>query len=98
MTLSFRRGLDRGDSLAFGIDRDEAVTPYPEAREGNGAEVLGGATLFPEGTVLSSGMSYTAELSNGRTIRGQLRNRIGQGWTPVDGHGFINAEKAVEGR
>ena len=99
MTLSFKRdALSRGSGLQFGIDRDEAVTFYPEAREGNGADVLGGITLFPEGTVLSSGLSYTAELSNGRTIRGQLRNRIGQGWTPVDGHGFINAERAVEGR
>jgi hypothetical protein len=99
MTLSFRRdSLSRGDGLSFGIDRDEAVTPYPEAREGNGADVLGGAVLFPEGTVLTSGMGYTAELSNGHVIRGQLRNRIGSGWTPVDGYGYINAERAVEGR
>ena len=99
MTLSFTgSSLSRGAGLAFGIDRDEAVTFYPEAREGNGADVLGGITLFPEGQVLTSGLSYTAELSNGRTNPGQLHNRIGRGWTPVDGHGFINAERAVEGR
>ena len=74
------------------------MTFYPEAREGNGADVLGGITLFPEGRVLTSGLSYTAELPNGRTIRGQLHNRIGRGWTPLDGYGFINAKRAVEGR
>jgi hypothetical protein len=31
-------------------------------------------------------------------LRGQLQNRIGRGWTPVDGYGLIDAEEAVEGR
>jgi hypothetical protein len=98
MTLSFRRGARaRGRSLSFGIDRDEAVSPFGDARDGNGADVLGGATLFPEGTVLRSGLGYTARLANGRVLRGNLRNRIGSGWTPVDGTGYINAERAVDG-
>ena len=36
--------------------------------------------------------------STGRIIIGALRNQIGSGWTPVDGYGYINAEKAVTGR
>ena len=37
-------------------------------------------------------------LTNGRRITGMLTNRLGHGWTPVDGYGVINAEKAVFGR
>jgi hypothetical protein len=29
-------------------------------------------------------------------LRGQLANRIGAGWTPVDGYGYLNAELAVD--
>jgi hypothetical protein len=31
----------------------------------------------------------------GRSISGTFRNRIGAGWTPVDGYGFLNAQAAV---
>ena len=98
MTLTFRRGLSGGQALVFGIDRDEAVTGYPQARDGNGADVLGDVALFPQRRVLGSGLRFQAELSDGRAIRGRLRNRIGRGWTPVDGYGLIDAERAVEGR
>ena len=98
ITLTFRGGLSKGQALAFGIDRDEAVTAYPQARDGNGADVLGDVALFPQRRVLRSGLPFRAELSNGHVITGQLRNWIGRGWTPVDGYGFIDAERAVEGR
>ena len=98
MTLAFRAGaMTAGRSVSFGIDRDEAKTFYPEAREGNGADVLGGIALFPERAVVQRGLGYTAELSNGTVIRGELANRIGSGWTPVDGYGFIDAQRAVTG-
>jgi hypothetical protein len=99
MTLSFAPGSMRaGRALSFGIDRDDAITPYPEARDGNGADELGGIALYPERAVLDSGLGYTAALSDGNVLRGQLQNRIGRGWTPVDGYGLIDAEEAVEGR
>ena len=41
-------------------------------------------------------MVYTARTSAGRTIVGTIRNRIGAGWTPVDGYGYLNAELAVD--
>ena len=40
-------------------------------------------------------MVFTARTNTGRTIVGALRNRVGAGWTPVDGYGYINAQKAV---
>ena len=38
---------------------------------------------------------FTARTSTGRIIAGTLRNRIGAGWTPVDGYGYLNAQQAV---
>jgi hypothetical protein len=90
--------MTSGRSVSFGIDRDEAQTFYGAPREGNGADILGGIALFPDRTVVQRGMGYTAELSNGTVVRGQLANRIGSGWTSVDGYGFIDAQKAVTGQ
>ncbi len=97
MTVSFKRGkLTRGRTVAFGVDRDEATTAYGVAEDGNSADQLGQSVLFPSGDTVGVGLIYTAKTSNGRTIVGALRNRIGQGWTPVDGFGYLNAEDAVD--
>jgi hypothetical protein len=47
--------------------------------------------------VVQRGLGYTAELSNGAVVHGELANRIGSGWTPVDGYRFIDAQRAVTG-
>ncbi len=54
--------------------------------------------LFPENVTVGPGMSYRAVTSTGRVLTGVLRNRIGAGWTPVDGFGYINAQAAVSTR
>jgi hypothetical protein len=96
MTVSFpASALAGGRSVSFGIDRDEAVTAYGVAEDGNSADQLGQGVLFPSGQTVGAGMLYTARTSTGRTIAGTLRNRIGSGWTPVDGYGYLNAEAAV---
>ena len=41
---------------------------------------------------------FVAKLANGRTIRGSFKNDLGYGFSPVDGYGLVNAEKAVLGR
>jgi hypothetical protein len=98
MTLSFRAGaMTSGRSVSFGVDRDEAQSFYGDAREGNGADLLGGIAFFPDRTVVQRGLGYTARLAGGQVIRGQLANRIGSGWTSVDGYGFIDAQRAVTG-
>ncbi len=98
MTVSFPAGaLAGGKSVAFGIDRDEARTAYGVAEDGNSADQLGQGVLFPSGQTVGAGMIYTARTSTGRTIVGTIRNRIGSGWTPVDGYGYLNAEAAVAG-
>ena len=98
MTLAVRPGaLAEGRSLVFGVDRDEAVTAYGVAQDGNSADQLGQGVRFPSGRVVGPGLVFRAETSEGGTIVGRLRNQVGMGWTPVDGYGFVNAQRAVRG-
>jgi hypothetical protein len=98
MTLTFKQGLESGQALKFGIDRDLAVSGFGGANEGNGADELGGATFLPQRIALPEGMEFSARLANGRIIRGSLKNDLGYGFTPVDGYGLVNAEEAALGR
>ncbi len=43
-------------------------------------------------------MEFVAERADGRKIRGVISNRLGSGWTPIDGFGLIDAQEAVLGR
>ena len=98
MTLKFRSDLERGQALQFGVDRDLAISGFGGANEGNGADELGGATFLPQGVAVPRGLAFVAERKDGKLIRGVMSNRLGKGWTPLDGYGVINAEKAVLGR
>lgn len=100
MTLNFTGdGLGRGEGLQFGVDRDLAVPgPGIEPSGGNGADELGGAVRIPERTTVRQGLKFVATRVDGSTFTGFLRNRIGTGWTPVDGTGVVDAERAVLGR
>jgi hypothetical protein len=98
MKLSFASGgLKSGQGLGFGIDRDLAVSGFGGANEGNGADELGGATLLPSGTIKAYGLKFVATLANGKSITGNMTSKIGSGFSPVDGYGLVNAEKAVLG-
>jgi hypothetical protein len=109
LTLTFRRGLKKGQTLEFGVDRDLAVSfsgadakagpaEVALADEGNGADELGGAVDLPSGAKDRSGLTFTVRRSSGRSTTGQLRNRLGSGFTAVDGYGLVDAEEAVVGR
>jgi hypothetical protein len=97
LTLNFKNGLKSGQALQFGIDRDLAISGYGGSNEGNAADELGGAVFMPQGNADTHGMTYVGELANGQRITGMLVNKLGHGWTAVDGYGMINAEKAVLG-
>ena len=98
ITINFRGGLITGQAVTFGIDRDLQNSGYGGSNEGNGADELGGAISLPGGTGSPDGMRFVAALQSGGTIEGQVRNKLGAGWTPLDGYGLVNAEKAVLGR
>lgn len=96
MTVHFNPGrLAGGRAVSFGIDRDEATTAYGVALAGNSADQLGQQVEFPSGRVVGPGLIYKATTANGRTFYGVVRNRVGAGWTPVDGYGYLNAKQAV---
>ena len=64
------------------------------------ADLLGGAVLIPEGTVLSTGMAFTGHVSDGATsfpFSGNMTNALGSGYAVQDGYGFINVEAAKSG-
>jgi hypothetical protein len=98
LTLRFGTLLRKKQSFGFGIDRDAALwAPDLPSIEGNGADELGGAYSIPSGKKIARGMVFRAVLANGKVIRGRLANRLGHGWTPIDGYGLVNAEQAVLG-
>jgi hypothetical protein len=97
MTLSFKSNLKRGQALQFGVDRDLAVSGFGGSNEGNGADELGGATFVPQDKTVPFGLGFVATRADGKKIYGAMVNRLGYGFTPVDGYGLVNAEKAVFG-
>ena len=97
MTLSFTSNLKRGQAMKFGVDRDLAISGFGGANEGNGADELGGAVFLPQEKTIPIGLGFIATRADGRKIYGAMTNRLGQGFTPVDGYGLVNAEKAVLG-
>ena len=98
LKVTFRAGLTGRQALRFGVDRDLVVSAFGATEGGNGADELGGATLFPRRTAVRGGMRFTAVRVDGTRFSGVIENRLGRGYSPVDGNGFIDAERAVLGR
>ena len=65
------------------------------------ADILGSGVLIPEdplGNDVRPGMTFTGTVVDGGktyTFAGRLTNRVGRGYSPLDGFGFINAEAAI---
>jgi len=99
-TLTFTPGaFTGGKSLRFGLDRDEFrsafVPPAGDSRNGSSADLAGSNVRIPSGALAAGGITFTGTLADGSTFSGTMANRIGAGWTFLDGYGFVNAEKAV---
>ena len=58
-------------------------------------DLFGGGVLIPEGIVTNNGMRVSVTMDNNVTYTGFMMNRIGAGYSGLDGWGFINAENAV---
>jgi hypothetical protein len=87
-----------GDLVSFGVDRDEAdgAGPVTGAAGGNSADLLGGGVLIPSGQIVPGGARFSGTFSGGKTFSGEFFNLIGNGYSQLDGYGFINAEAAVK--
>ncbi len=96
LTIDIAPGaLTSREGFNFGVDRDEADAFGPNGTVGgNSADLLGANVLIPEGTLAPGGMTFSGMTSEG-AFDGVFRNKIGSGWSVLDGYGFINAEAAV---
>jgi len=98
LDLSFLPGtFASGDLLSFGVDRDETDVAGPGgAAGGNSADLLGGGVLIPSGRIVPGGASFFGKFEGGYPFRGEFFNLLGNGYSQLDGYGFINAEAAVK--
>ncbi len=87
-------GPQHNSTVTNGIGPDGGVTSTAFVM----ADLFGGETLLPAGDKSANGMAFSGTTSTGATFSGQLRNRVGKGYSKQDGYGFINAEAAVRAR
>jgi hypothetical protein len=100
LKLTFlNNAFNGGDIFRFtigrGLERGPNVTPAGAALANYNADLFGGGVLIPEGTVLPDGMRFSGTLADGATFDGRIKNRLGSGFSQLDGFGFLNAEAAV---
>jgi len=100
LKLDFTSGsFTGGKTLRFGVGRatyrSAFAPPTGDSRAANSADLAGSVVRQPEGTLAAGGITFTGTLADGSTFSGTLTNRIGAGWTFLDGWGFINAVNAV---
>ena len=106
MTVGFPTGqFGNGKAMNFTVARGAAHSANVAAA-GTGptggsitlnplADLFGGGVILPSGTVVSDGMAFSGTTSTGGTFSGRIKNRIGAGYSPVDGYGFIDASVAT---
>jgi hypothetical protein len=89
--------------------QQDAATPTGNTEENglfgqpntNSADMLGSGILIPEyadNPVVLPGMAFRAIVTDGGvdyTFDGRLTNKIGKGYSPLDGFGFLNAQAAA---
>ncbi len=93
-----------GKLLHFNISRSQqqdATVPQGLTTTQFSADILGSGVFIPEdpnGNDVRPGMTFSGTVIDGAQtyeVRGRLTNKIGRGYSPLDGFGFINAEAAV---
>jgi hypothetical protein len=107
MNLTFAPGSFTGGSgFTFGCDRDEysGSNNPPASSFGNSADLWGKIVRHPQGDQPSpndqsgqpaNGVRFSGTMSDGSTFSGVMMNRVGKGYSFLDGYGFINAQDAV---
>ena len=99
----FRFNNGRGQWQDATVPQGQTIPPPIGGRQDYAADMLGSGLLLPEyadtPTILQ-GMTFSATVVDGANtypISGRLTNKIGRGYSPQDGYGFINVEAAAIG-
>ena len=107
LNLSFAANTFTGGSgFTFGADRDEfsGSNNPPATSFGNSADLWGKIVRHPQGDQPNpndqsgqpaNGVRFSGTMSDGSTFSGLMMNRVGKGYSFLDGYGFINAQDAV---
>ena len=100
LTLTYGAGTFTGGdihrfTIGRGLNRGPNVSAAGASVANYNADNFGGGVLIPEGTVIPDGMRFSGTMADGATFNGIMRNRIGFGFSSLDGFGFMNAEQAV---
>ena len=92
-TLRFTvgHGPQHNSTVTNGIGPDGGATSTAFTQ----ADLFGQETLLPAGTLARRGMAFSGTTSGGGTFSGFINNKVGAGYSNLDGFGFINAEAAV---
>jgi hypothetical protein len=59
------------------------------------ADLFGGGVFLPTGQSIANGMTFSGTTSTGATFTGTIKNRVGRGYSPVDGYGFIDISRVI---
>jgi hypothetical protein len=94
MRFTVGRGIQHSSSLSgtvpgFGPTGGTTVGSSPLA------DLFGGGVFLPSGLLVQNGMSFSGTTSTGATFTGRIKNRIGRGYSPVDGYGFIDISRVI---
>lgn len=98
---AFTGGATFNFTVGRGVQHSAVVTGGLAANNGTTstnftqADLLGGTVLLPQGTGSGSGMTFQGTMTDGTVFNGVFKNRIGSGYSVVDGFGFIDAATAV---
>lgn len=99
MNLAFgTSNFTGGKILRFTVGRaiqHSSVVPSGTTVTNSSGDLFGGGVQLPEGTVTLDGMSFSGTISGGASFSGRIRNRIGSGYSVLDGYGFIDAAAAT---
>ena len=85
-------GPQHNSTVTNGIGPDGGATSTAFTQ----ADLFGNELLLPDGMAQTQGMTFSGTTSGGGTFSGTIKNKIGGGYSKLDGFGFINAEAAVQ--
>lgn len=99
LDLTFMAGtFTAGRGFTFGADRDEQRTQNTTTATtgfGNNPDLLGATVAIPSNMTVPGGATFSGVDGAGMPFSGVIVNRLGKGFQPLDGFGFIDAQQAV---